>query len=133
MSGVRGFWHSRPHGRSVFRRTAALTAAVTTALLVVAVGPATAEANGWNNQSTGIVASLTAVACPSTANCWAVSSDKVIATSNGGDAWTTQLSNPGTSLDAVTCASTTMCLVAGYNQTSNAILRTTNGGAWEHR
>ena len=86
-------------------------------------------ADGWHYIDTGIAASLSGVACPTTTTCLGVSFSKVIGTTNGGSTWSTLLTSPPTSLGAVTCASATRCWVAGYNQTSSAIMATTDGGA----
>jgi photosystem II stability/assembly factor-like uncharacterized protein len=67
-----------------------------------------------------------AVSCPSTTQCWAVSSEGDIwVTSDGGESWTEQESYDGVSFYGVDCVSTSECWAAGSDGT---IYATTDGG-----
>lgn len=78
---------------------------------------------------------ITAVACPSTNDCWALGGNgspaSIINTTDGGSVWATQDTPAGVpTLSGVACTSTLDCIVVGEaTSSSGIILTTTNGGA----
>lgn len=87
----------------------------------------------WNYETTvpGAVGALTAITCPTTSDCWAVSANGlVIATVTGGASWTTQTLPTGYSgFNSIGCANTSQCWIGGASNKGAAILATVNGGA----
>lgn len=68
---------------------------------------------------------LNAVACPTTIVCFAVGSQTIIATTNGGASWSVQHPGLTASLNGISCPSATICYAVGDG---GVILATTNGG-----
>lgn len=87
----------------------------------------------WSLQGApGGITGLTAIACPSTSDCWATSSGgSIISTNDGGSSWTTETVPSGiASLAAIACPNTSQCFAAGSTSNGSPLmLATANGGA----
>jgi photosystem II stability/assembly factor-like uncharacterized protein len=95
--------------------------------VIMATGDA---GNTWTAQSSGTSLSVTAVSCPTTNTCFAVtygagSAGSILATTNGGNSWTTQLTGLTYGLLGISCPSTSTCFATGG---IGKILATTDGG-----
>jgi hypothetical protein len=104
-------------------------------------GHVSAKVNGtpipgsWQAEETYAVtpAAFSAISCASTADCTAVESDHIVATTNGGTNWATENVPVGSGpINGVSCPSTMTCIAVGSTPEevgSAVVIATTNGGS----
>jgi photosystem II stability/assembly factor-like uncharacterized protein len=84
----------------------------------------------WLKRYEDSASSLTDISCPSVSTCFAVGSNFILSTSDGGGSWTQQLvGGTNFSLMGIDCPTITVCFAVGAMQdASAAVYYTTNGG-----
>src|SRR2546427_2801963 len=85
----------------------------------------------WLRRYETSTGSVSDISCPSVTSCFAAEGDSILSTNDAGGTWTQRVVGGTTfSLEGIDCPTTTVCFaVGGMQDSSAAVLYTTNGGA----